>query len=105
VLVDGALEEASHSGDVAMRREEDVHRATQPVGRPVQILPLAADLDVGVVDPPRRAHRALAAAKGLGQHWHDLQRPAMHRGVIDQHGNSPTSTVIAPGFAARQHLI
>ena len=54
------------------------------VDRPVQVLPLAADLHVGLVHPPTQANWALAPTDRGRQQRQHLDRPAMQRAVIDE---------------------
>ena len=85
LMPDGAFEEGSRRRVVSVGTKQKVDRGTGTVDGSVQILPLAADVDVRLVHPPAHAHRALAPAKHRGQHRQDLDRPTMDGGVIDEH--------------------
>jgi hypothetical protein len=56
---------------------------TITIGYPVQVLPLASDLDVGLIHTPACAHRAFALSEHRGQYRQDIHRPAMERGAVD----------------------
>jgi len=60
-----------------------------------QVKPIAGPSIVSVVNPAR--------IKGFAQG--ELLRNKTDQADAALLGNSPTSTVIAPGFAARQHLV
>ena len=67
-----------------MRREQEVDRLTVPINRTVEVFPLALDLDVRLVHPPTRAHRALLSfAKRRFQLRRKLLNPAINTGMID----------------------
>ena len=85
--IDRALEEPPRRCLVTVRpeHEQEVHRVAVPINGAVQILPLAADLDVGLGHPPAPADWALAPPKHHRHHGQDLERLAVHRGVIDDH--------------------
>lgn len=68
VQVDGLLEESAGRGQVAPSGEQEIHGPAELVDRPVQVLPLPAHANVGLVHAPRAAHRLLAPSKHLGQH-------------------------------------
>jgi hypothetical protein len=85
VQFDRTLEEAPGRCGVALGREQEIHRLAEPIHRAIQVLPLAADLDVRFVHAPGRAERALAPAHDLRQHRQHLQRPSMHRRMIHGH--------------------
>ena len=84
VQFDGAFEESPCRGIVSLSTKQKVDRGTGRVDGSVQVLPLAADFDVGFVHPPVRAHRTFASAKHRGQERQDIDRPPMNRGVIDE---------------------
>ena len=52
VKVDGALQKAPRRCPVSLGREKKVHRIAGAVNRPVNLLPLASDFDVGLIHPP-----------------------------------------------------
>jgi len=70
---------------VAPGREQEIHRLAKPIDGPVQVLPLAADLDIGFVDPLGATDLVLSPTKDLGQDGQHLQCPAVNRGVADEH--------------------
>jgi hypothetical protein len=51
-MFDGLAEKGFGRLPVALRAEHEVHRPTSPINRPVEIRPLAANLQVGLVDTP-----------------------------------------------------
>src|ERR1019366_8798141 len=82
---DGAFKEPACRRFVAVSGEQEVNRLTELVDGTIQVLPLAADEDIGLVDPPGCSDGALALTKHRGKHRQHLQRPAMNSGVVDQH--------------------
>ena len=82
--IDGALEELAPRGDVSMRPKQEVDGVASAVDRPVQILPLTGDFDVGFIHAPAQADRALALSKRRSQDRQDLDRPAVDGGLIDE---------------------
>src|SRR5436189_6404870 len=60
VQVDGAREEATRGGVVAVCAQQEVDRLAGLVDRAVQILPFARALDVGLVHTPAQPDGALA---------------------------------------------
>ena len=64
--------------------QQEVDGVAVAVDRPVQALPLAVDLHVGLVHPPTQADWALAPTEHGRQHRQHLDQPAMQRGVIDE---------------------
>jgi hypothetical protein len=101
VPIDGALEESAHRGHVAVRPQQEVHRLAESVDGAVQILPLAAHLDVGLVHAPRRADRTFATAKHRRQDQQHLQRPAVHRGMENATVAASTAVSVEHLFAHR----
>lgn len=59
--------------DVTLGSEKEVYRVACPVDSAAQILLLAGDFDIGLVEPPAHTHRPLAAAKNESQDRQDLQ--------------------------------
>jgi len=84
---DGALEEATRGGVVAVRAQQEVDRLAGLVDRAVKILPLASNLDVGRVHAPAQPDGALAPTKHQRQRQHrhrqHLDRPPVNRRVVD----------------------
>ena len=71
---------------VAGRREVEIDRVPELVDRAVQIRPLAADLDVGLVDAPApRPGPAPLPAQALLHLWGVSLHPAIDRRVVDRH--------------------
>ena len=68
-----------------MSPKQKVDRGTGTIDGPVQVFPLTGAFDVGLVHSPAQARRALWRTKHRGQDWQELDRPAMNRGVIDDH--------------------
>ncbi len=69
----------------AMGGEQDVDGVAVAVDCSLQVFPLAGHFDVGFVHPASWRLPAFAPAKHFGKHRQDFERPAMHRGVIDEH--------------------
>jgi hypothetical protein len=63
--------------------DETVYGVACLIDRRIQITPVAASSDVGVVHPPTEPHRPLAAVKGRFEPWAVLQHPAIDRRVVD----------------------
>ncbi len=84
VQIHGALKEGPGRGVVSLGAQQEVNGVAVVVDRPVQVLPLAADLDIGFVHSPALTDRALAPTDHDRQHRQHLDRPAMQRGVIDE---------------------
>ena len=83
--IHGPFEEPLRRRLVTVRPEQEVHSVAVPINGAVQILPLAADLDAGLVHAPAPADRAVTPPKHRYRHRQDLERPAVHRGAIDEH--------------------
>ena len=84
VQVDGAFEERPGCGVISFGAQQEIDCIAVAVDRAVQVLPLACDLDVGLIHPPTQADWALAPAERSCQHRQQFHRPAMQRGVIDE---------------------
>src|SRR5262245_65605246 len=69
---------------ISLPREEKVNRLAALIHGPIEIMPLALDLDVRLVHPPAASHRALAAMEGLFEPWGILQDPAVDRRLVDR---------------------
>ena len=85
VQVDRAFEKCPRRGVVPFGAKQKVDRVADLVDCSVQVLPLAADLDVGFVHPPAIADRQLTPATHRREHRQHLHRPAMDRRVVDRH--------------------
>ena len=79
--IDGALEECSRCGMIPLSAKQEVDRVDVLVDRVVQVLSLAADVEVGLVHPPTQADWFLAPTERGRQHQQYLGRPAVQRGV------------------------
>jgi hypothetical protein len=69
LMPDGRAEKGFGRGHFAPRPEHEVPRLASPIHRPVQVDPLAANLQVGLVDTPRvtrRCSKAVPAFDELG---------------------------------------
>src|SRR5829696_2937938 len=76
-------EEALGGLQVALRREQEVNGSAVLVDGPVQVAPLAADLDVCLVDPDRAAMGLAEGPQSLLDQGRVGQHPAVQGGVID----------------------
>ena len=78
-------EESLRCLGVAGRREIEIDRVPELVHRPVQIRPLAADLDVGLVDAPTpRLRPAPLPAQTFLHLRRETLHPTIDRGVVDR---------------------
>jgi hypothetical protein len=78
-------EECLCSGDTAIWAEQKIHRLAMLVDSPIEIIPLALDLDVGFIDAPRIIHGSGEAVPALLKFRHIANNPAMNCGV--RHAN------------------
>ena len=72
ILIDGLLEVPLGRFLVPPGSQQEVNRVAGLVDGAVQIFPLPLDFDVGLIDTPALADRALAAAERLFKHRHKL---------------------------------
>lgn len=68
ILINGLLEVPSGRFLVPLGSQQEVNRVADLVDGAVQIFPLPLDLDVGLIDTPALADRALAAAERALSH-------------------------------------
>lgn len=61
--VDGTLQKTPGRGLIPLGREKKVNRIAGAIKRSVKVLPLARDLDVGIVDAPTPTNGSLAPTK------------------------------------------
>ena len=92
VRIDGALEENPRRGVITLCTQQEVDRVAVAVDCSVQVLLLAADLDVGLSHSPARADWPLALTKRRREHRHHLDRPAMQGGVVDEDARARPSS-------------
>ncbi len=64
-------------------RQKEIQRGTSLVDSPIEVLPLALDAYIGLVQPLAVTHRTLARQKRLFQQRHVAHDPAVQRGMID----------------------
>ena len=69
---------------VPLLREEKVDGLAVLIHRPIQIAPLAFDLNVRLVPPPADPHRALTPVECLFQQGTVFHDPALDRRVVDR---------------------
>jgi hypothetical protein len=81
---------------ITLGAQQEVVGVAVAVHRTVQVLPLAADLHLGIVHSPASTYWALAPTKHRHQYRQHLDRSAMQRGVIDE--DSPRSATISSMF-------
>ena len=84
VSLNRLFEEPACRGLVAMCPQQEINGVTCLINSTVQLLPLAPNLDVCLVHPPAPPDPALGASERLLQDWQQLDRPAVHRRVIDR---------------------
>jgi len=58
---DGFLEKPERRRFIPVRREQKVNDLTMFIHRPIEVVLLTFDLDIGLVHPPADSHRAGAA--------------------------------------------
>src|SRR3954451_19733810 len=75
-------EEALGGIEIALRRQEEVDRDAVLVDGPVQVSPLAADLDVSLVNANRSAMRLAKGSQPALDQWRVDQDPAVQSAVI-----------------------
>src|SRR3954469_20782468 len=85
-------EEALGGLEVALCREQEVHGRAVLVDGPVQIAPLAADLDVCLVDANRPAVWLAEGPQSLLDQGRVGQDPAVQGGVVDLQAGSRNSS-------------
>lgn len=77
-----SAQEAFGSHQVTVFAEEELHRVTDAVDGAIEIHPLTADLDVGLVQVPLAGDGPLAPVEALQQLRREADDPAMHCRVI-----------------------
>ena len=83
VQPDRPFEKRSGRSMIALSAQQKIDGGTGLVYCPVQVLPFACDLDVGLVDAPAFTHRSLASTTHRDQHGQHLDGPSMYGCVID----------------------
>jgi hypothetical protein len=73
-------------GDAAIRKKQKIHGLAVLVDSPIEIIPLASDLDVGLVDAPGIIHGSCEAVPALLKLRHIANHSAMNGGV--RHANA-----------------
>src|SRR3954453_20882737 len=95
-------EEALGRSQVARGGEQKVDRRAVLVDGPVQIAPLAADLDVGLVNANRPAVRLAKGSQPTLDQRRAAQDPAVQGGVVDRQAALPEqlfNVAVAQGIA------
>ena len=64
-MFDGFAEKGFGRGYIALRTEHEVHCLAGPIRRPVEIDPLATNLQIGLVNTPRLSRRCCEAVPAL----------------------------------------
>ncbi len=80
-------EERLRSGNAAIRTEQEVHRLAVLVDSPVEIIPLALNVDIRFVHTPGGIHRPCEAVPSLLEFRHVTDHPPMNRRV--RHDDAP----------------
>jgi hypothetical protein len=86
------LEEPTGRCRIAPRGHEHVDDLPELVDCPIDVAPLARDLDIGLIDLPAVADRMAAGPGGLGQQRREPQHPPVDGDVIDVHAASVSSS-------------
>jgi hypothetical protein len=68
-----------------MLGEQKVNGLAVLIHRPIQIAPLAFDLDVGLIHPPTDPHRPLAPMEGFLQQRTVFHHPTLNGRVVERH--------------------
>ena len=105
VQVHSAFEKLPRRRHVTVSAKREVNGVAGAVDGPVQILPLATDLDVRLAHPSTHARRTFASAKRRGQHRQTLDD---QRCTVARSTKTPRSAIISSmcrrlsGWAAYQ---
>jgi hypothetical protein len=83
VAIDGLFKVAARSSLVAMRPQQEIDRITGLIHCTIQVLLLAAHLDVGFIHPPALTHRTFVLAKGFLEQRYELDDPPMHARMVN----------------------
>ena len=105
VPADGLGQKALGSPLVPLLGQQKVNRLASPIHRTVQVLPLAFDTNVRLIEPPAHPHGPLAAVERLFQLRTVLHDPPVDRGVIDVTPRSSMSSStwrVLNGYATYQ---
>ena len=70
-----ARSKKARAGVISLGAQQEVNGVAVAIDRPIQVLPMAADLDVGFVYSPASTDRALAPTKHRRQHRKHRKRP------------------------------
>jgi hypothetical protein len=84
VAADRLLQKPQCGLGVAVLGEQKVDRLAVLIDRPIQLAPLAFDLDVRLVHPPANPHRTLPAMKRFFQQGTVFHDPALDRRMVDR---------------------
>ncbi|RKT20821.1 hypothetical protein B0G69_4167 [Paraburkholderia sp. RAU2J] len=82
VLIEGFLEIATRGSLVTMGSQQEIDGLSGLIHRTIQVLPLAAHLDVRFVHPPAPADRPLMLAKRFFEQRHEFDHPAVYRRMV-----------------------
>src|SRR3984893_11134452 len=77
----GLAKERLGRDDIALSAQPEVYSSARAVDRPVQVHPFAADLDVGLIDTPRRPGRPGETVPAAFELWSIMLHPAHDGGV------------------------
>src|SRR3984957_5516675 len=81
LALDGLAKERLGSADIALAAQPEVHGSARAVDRPVQVHPFAADLDVGLIDTPRRSGWPGEPVPATFNLWGKMGTPPHDHGV------------------------
>jgi hypothetical protein len=95
VPIDGFLEVTACCRLVAMRPQQEIDRIASLVHRAIQVLPLAAHLDVVFIHPPALADRTFVLAKGFLEQRYGL---ITQRCTLEWATSKPRSAIISSRF-------
>ena len=80
-MFDGLAEKGFRRSHIALRPEHEVHCLAGPIYRPVQIDPLATNLQIGLVNTPRLSRRCCETVPALDEFRRKALYPTHDRGV------------------------
>src|ERR1700731_3480946 len=113
LMSDRLLEEGLRSGYIACPAEPEVDRLSSLVHRSIQVGPVAAYLDIGLIDPPRAASGPTKAVPTLDELWGISPDPAQNgrmgqmESALGHHFDQiPEAELVAqvPAYAQDDHL-
>jgi hypothetical protein len=91
MVEDGLPEETQGSGDIPLRRQQEIYCLTFSIERPVQIFPPASDFDIDFIHSPPATHGTFMPAERPVQPGHHADNPEVKRRMVTH--NAPSSII------------